>query len=158
MIDPYKTCCTIVLLAVLALSGCGGEEQVQLDDYLEELELDAPKESVTEVEIGSYRFSCAARHQNSSGRETEPVWVQVRFRLYAGAAHDDESAILAACERHRGMLDDAIITVFRKASIDELSDNRWAALRSKVIDTIRPLLGENRVRQIFFDDFQWEPI
>jgi len=110
------------------------------------------------VELGSYRISCAARHQDRSGREALPLWVQVKFKLSAETSKHDENTILAASERHRGRLDDAIITVFRRASIDELSDNRWAAIKSKLIDTIRPLLGGNRVRQIFFDDFSWEPI
>ncbi len=150
--------CVVAVVAAVLLPGCGGEAEAKLDDYLEELELESPHQSVTEVEVGSYRFSCASRHKDRSGRELEPVWVQVTFALYASAAHRDESAILAACERHRGMLDDAILTVFRKASIDELSDNSWAALKSKVIDTIRPLLGDRRIRQVFFRDFNWEPI
>ncbi len=148
----------ICLAAIAMLPGCGGQSEVELDVYLDELELSAPLESVKEVEIGSYRISCAARHQDRSGREALPLWVQVKFTLFAEASHQDENALLAACERHRGRLDDAIITVFRKASIDELSDNRWAAIKSKLIDTLRPLLGGTRVRQIFFDDFSWEPI
>lgn len=148
----------LVAIGALLISGCGGQTEAKLEDYLEELEFDTPLDSVKEVEIGTYRFSSAARHQDPSGRESEPIWVQIRFKLNAEADYQEEKAIIAACERHRGMLDDAIITVFRKASIDELDDNRWAALKSKLIDTIRPLLGENRIRQISFDDFGYEPI
>jgi len=152
-------CCLVVCFSVVVtLAGCGGPTKVKLEDYLGELEFNAPLESVQGVEIGRYRISCAARHQDQSGRETLPLWVQVKFTLIAEASKQDENVILAASERHRGMLDDAIITVFRRASIDELSDNRWAALKSKLIDTIRPLLGGHRVRQIFFDNFGWEPI
>jgi len=140
------------------LPGCGGSEEVKLKDYLEEIEFDSPLESVKDVKIGIYQISCAARHQDPFGREAVSLWVQIKFTLFAEAAYEDEKAILAACERHRGKLDDAILTIFRKASVDELSDNRWAALKSKLIDTVRPLLGEHRVRQIFFDDFSWEPI
>lgn len=153
-----STWCAVALAALVLLPGCGGEAEAKLDDYLEELELESPHQSVSEVEVGKYRFSCAAQHKDPSGRELIRVWVQVNFTLYASAAHRDESTILAACERHRGMLDDAILTVFRKASIDELSDTSLASLKSKVIDTIRPLLGERRIRQVFFRDFNWEPI
>jgi hypothetical protein len=155
---PFQPRLLAMLVAVAMLSGCSGQPEVKLDDYLDELEFNTPLESVQEVEIGYYRISCAARHQDRSGRETLPVWVQVKFTLFAETSDRDENSILAACERHRGMLDDAIITVIRKASIDEFSDNRWAAIKSKLIDTIRPLLGGYRVRQIFFDDFSWEPI
>ncbi len=148
----------LCFVVVMLLPGCGGQPDIKLNDYLDELEFNSPLESVKEVEIGRYRISCAARYQDRSGRESLPLWVQVNFTLFAEGSGQDENAILAACERHRGMLDDAIITVFRRASIDELSDNRWAAIKSKLIDRIRPLLGGYRVRQIFFNDFGWEPI
>jgi hypothetical protein len=149
---------TLCFAMVMLLPGCGGQPDIKLNDYLDELELNAPLKSVKEVEIGHYRISCAARYQDRSGREALPLWVRVNFTLLAEGSSQDENAILAACERHRGKLDDAIITVFRRASIDELSDNRWAAIKSKLIDRIRPLLGGDRVRQIFFNDFGWEPI
>ena len=148
----------LCLVALLLLPGCGGDKGVELNDYLDELEFNAPLKSVKEVEVGQYRIACAARYQDRSGREALPVWVQVNFVLYAEGSSQDENALLAACERHRGLLDDAVIRVFRNASIDELSDNRWAAIKSKLIDKIRPLRGEHRVRQIFFNDFGWEPI
>jgi len=153
-----RGCLAVCFAAIVMLPGCGGQPEVKLNDYLDELEFDAPQESVKKVDIGSYRISCAAHHQDRSGREALPLWVRVKFKLSAETSKHDENTILAASERHRGMLDDAIITVFRRASIDELSDNRWAAIKSKLIDAIRPLLGGNRVRQIFFDDFSWEPI
>ncbi len=156
--EVLQGCLAVGFAAAVMLPGCGGQAEAQLDDYLEELEFHAPLELVKEVEIGIYRFSSAAYRQDASGSEVLPIWVQIHFKLYAEAVHEDESAILDACERRRGMLDDAVLTVFRKASIEELSDNRWTVLKSKLIDTIRPLLGGTQVRQIFFDDFGWEPI
>lgn len=149
---------TACLVAAALLPGCSSPAEAKLGEYLEELELNTPLESVKEIEIGSYRFASAARYQDPSGREAEPMWVRIKFKLYAIAAPEDESAILGACGQHRGMLDDAILTICRNASIDELNDNRWATLKSRLIDTVRPLLGKDRVRQLTFGEFSWEPI
>jgi flagellar basal body-associated protein FliL len=71
---------------------------------------------------------------------------------------EEKKAVGAACERHRGMLDDAIITICREASKEELDDSRWATLKSRMLDQIRPILGDERIRQLSFADFGWEPI
>ncbi len=148
-----------LLSAALLLPGCGGEEVVQLDDYLEELEFDRPLESVKEIKVNTYRIPCAARHHDAAGREVPPMWVQMKFELYVIAAEEDEKAVLAGIERHRGMLDDTIITICRRSTMDQLQDNRWATIKSRLLEGIRPLLGEERVRQItIVYSAPWEPI
>ncbi len=150
----------LTLLATgLLLPGCGGEKVVHLDDYLEELEFDRPLESVKEIKVNSYRFPCAARYHDAAGRELPPKWVQMKFDLYVIAAEEDESAVLASIERHRGMLDDTVIAICRRSSIDELQDSRWSTIKSRMLDGIRPLLGEKRIRQIALEySAPWEPI
>ena len=148
-----------LLAAALLLPGCGGEKVVQLDDYLEELEFDRPLESVKEIKVNSYRIPCAARHHDAAGRDLAPMWVQMKFDLYVIAAEEDEKAVLAGIERHRGMLDDTIIAICRRSSIDQLQDNRWSTIKSRLLDGIRPLLGDKRVRQIsLVYSAPWEPI
>ncbi len=147
-----------LLTGLLALPGCGGEKVVKLDDYLEELEFDTPLEAVKEIKIGNFRLPSAAHQHDATGRGTAPMWVQLKFHLYAIVAEEDEIAVLAALERHRGMVNDAVITVCRRASIDELQDNRWATIKSNLLDTVRPLLGENRIRRITLNGVLWEPI
>ncbi|NOZ39491.1 MAG: hypothetical protein GXP24_04610 [Planctomycetes bacterium] len=148
-----------LLSAALLLPGCGGEEVVKLDDYLEELEFDRPLESVKEIKVNTYRIPCAARNQDAAGRNVPPMWVQMKFDLYVIAAEEDEKAVLAGIERHRGMLDDTIITICRRSTIDQLHDNRWATIKSRLLEGIRPLLGEERIRQItLVYSAPWEPI
>ena len=148
-----------LLSAALLLPGCGGEEVVQLDDYLEELEFDRPLESVKEIKVNTYRIPCAAGHHDAAGRDIAPMWVQMKFDLYVIAAEEDEKAVLAGIERHRGMLDDTIITICRRSTIDQLQDNRWATIKTRLLDGIRPLLGEKRIRQIaLVYSAPWEPI
>lgn len=148
-----------LLSTALLLSGCGGETVARLDDYLEELEFDRPLESVREIKVNTYRIPCAASHHDAAGREVPPMWVQMKFELYVIAAEEDEKAVLAGIERHRGMLDDTIIAICRQSTMDQLQDNRWSAIKSRLLDGIRPLLGEERVRQItLIYSAPWEPI
>ncbi len=149
------------LSAALLLPGCGGEKVVHLDDYLEELEFDRPLELVKEIKlkVKSYRIPCAARHHDAAGRDMPPMWVQMKFDLYVIASEGDESAVLAGIERHRGMLDDTVLAICRRSSIDQLQEYNWATIKSRLLDAIRPLLGEKRIRQIALDYASpWEPI
>jgi len=150
---------TRLLWTALLLSGCGSEKSVQLEDYLEELEFDRPLESVKEIKVNSYRIPCAAHHLDAAGRDLPPMWVQMKFDLYVIAAEEDENAVLAGIERHRGMLDDTIIAICRQSTVDQLQDSRWTSIKSRLLEGIRPLLGEARVRQIsLVYSTPWEPI
>ena len=147
-----------IVALVGLMSGCGGEPAAKLDDYLEELEFDTPLDSSQEIELGTHVISIAARDRDKLNRKPPAHWVQVRFKLIAVVAPKDGAAVRAACDRHRGMLDDAILRIFRSSTIGELTDTRWATLKSRVIDSIRPILGGERVRQIVFLDYICEPI
>ena len=142
----------------VSLAGCGGEAEAKLDDYLLELEFETPLESTSELEIGTYLTTVAARQQTVSGAETEPQWMQIRFKMYAVVDPGNVSVVESEIARHQGLLDDTIMLVCRNASVDELADNRWAILKSRIIDNIRPILGEDRLRQLLIVDNICEPI
>lgn len=151
--------CLLACLPVGMLLGCGGEEVVKLEDYLEELEFDRPLEQVKEIKVNSYRIPCAARHRDEAGRDAPPLWVQMKFDLYLIVSKDDEKTVLKGLERHRGMIDDTVISICRDSTVEQLQDNRWATLKTRLLDGIRPLLGEERVRQIsLVYAAPWEPI
>lgn len=161
-IRPWPTATRVFsLLAVCAcflLAGCGGEKKSQLDVYLDELEVERSLEAVKEVSIGTYGIASVLHLQGKSREEANTLWVHLRFELVAIVDPSDEKAVLAAVERHRGMMDDTIISVCRKATKEELEDNRWATLKSRMLDAIRPILGDNRLRQLTFNDFNCQPI
>ena len=154
----------ILIAAGLTLPGCGGEVQAKLDDYLEELEFDTPLDTVKELQIGThhargyYRISLAATSQGTQVGLLDSNWLQVRFKLFVVVAPENEKAVMAAMERHRGKIDDVVGSVCRKLTLEELDDFRLIALKAHMIDELRPLLGEDRVRQVIFSDFKWEPI
>ena len=115
-------------------------------------------ESVEEVPLGTYGIASAIPIHNVSGEPDETLWIHLNFQLVAIVDPHDERAVLAASKRHRGMLDDTIIAVCRKATREELEDSRWGTLKSRLIDAVRPILGSNRVRQLTFVDFNWQAI
>jgi hypothetical protein len=151
-------CCALGVAVLLTLTGCAGTEESNLSDFLDELEFDSHQETHKEVLLGEFQVSAATRAQDSNHTETSRIWVQIKCKLYVIVALEDETAVLEAFERHKGMLDDVVVRVFRSSTTDELSDPRWSAIKSRISDGARPILGENRVRQIVIDDFGWQPI
>lgn len=148
--------------AILVLPGCGEVEQPKFELFLDELDVDASLDSAEEIQLGVYNIASALpapdKPMADDDEEVEPLWVQIRFELFAVVAPEDRKAIESACERHRGMLDDTVVTICREATKEELDDSRWATLKSRLIDAIRPILGDDRVRQLSFSDFCWTPI
>lgn len=148
----------VVAAILMVLPGCGGVEAARLADYLETLEFDAPLESLKEVKLGDYRVSSAARAQEASPTDAQRTWVQITCKLYVIVAPENESAVVEAYERHRGVFDDTIVQIFRNATIDELSDPRWSTIKSRLSDFARLVLGGEQIRQIVIVDYDWEPI
>lgn len=155
----------VVMLVLMSLSGCGEVKEVKFDTYLDELDVEASLESAEEINLGVYNIASAlpapekpTKYDDEDNEEVEPLWVQVHFELFAIVAPEDKKSVVAACERHRGMLDDTVVTICREASKEELDDSRWATLKSRLIDGIRPILGDDRIRQLSFSDFGWGPI
>ena len=139
----------LLLAAVVVLPGCGDEAQARLEDYLLELEFDTPLDATSEIELGNYVMSIAARKQQEISRnQADRQWVQLRFKLHVIVDPENESAVRSEIARHQGFLDDTILMVCRKASIDELADNSWVIMKSRIIDEIRPILGQDRLRQL----------
>jgi hypothetical protein len=148
--------------ALMLMSGCGEVEEAKFEVFLDELDVDASLDSAEEIQLGVYNIASALpapdKRVTDDDEEVEPLWVQIRFELFAVVAPEDRKVVEAACERHRGMLDDTVVTICREASKEELDDSRWATLKSRLIDAIRPILGDDRVRQLSFSDFCWIPI
>ena len=146
------------LAALMLLAGCGGSDMPELSDYLEELEYSTPLEAFHEVLVGNFKVSAAALAHEDAKNSNSRVWVQTRCKLYAVVDPKHEGALQTALERHRGMFDDMIIRIFRGATLDELSDPRWATIKTRISDAAKSILGKDRVRQVVFYECNWEPI
>jgi hypothetical protein len=145
--------------AAVAALGCNGVQSARLIDYLDELEFDVPLETAEYVPLGEFDIPISARRKSAaeSGHVQEiagvhPVWMRLQFELTAETTLAHQQAVLAAAERHRGALNDAVLTVVRTSSVDELSDPRLAAVNARLSEITRPMLGEGRVRQLVFNN------
>ena len=113
----------IVLAAVACLcTGCGGDDETLLGAYLTGLEVDAPLDSAASTSLGDFDVPVATTVKGSGGSRT--VWMRIRFELFAETQPENASAVTKAFERHRGALNDAVLTIVRSSSVDELTDPR----------------------------------
>jgi hypothetical protein len=135
------------LLAVAALAaGCGGDDHARLGDYLDDLEFNAPLASAEHVSLGAFDVPAAAHVKR--GGATQTVWIRLSFELFAETAPEDEPAVAEAAERHRGALNDAMLTIIRTSSTDELTDPRLSGLKLRMTEAASPLLGGRKMRQL----------
>lgn len=151
----------LLLVAAFAsamLTGCSSSDGPNLSDYLEELEINTQLEALHEVPVGNFRISAATLAHEDDKESSSRTWVHTKCQVFAVVEPRDEKGLLNAYNRHRGMFDDMLIVILRSASIDELSDPRWATLKSKISDAARSILGKERVRDVVFKDYGWEPI
>ena len=149
---------SLFLVVTAVLLGCSSAEGPNLSDYLEELEIDTQLEAVKEVPVGNFRVSAATLAHEDDKQSASRTWVNTKCQVFAVVDPGDESDLLKAYERHRGMFNDMVLVVLRSASIDELSDPRWATLKSKISDVARSVFGEESIRDVVFKDYGWEPI
>ena len=70
----------------------------------------------------------------------------------------DRSAVEDALQRYNGPLRDAVLRVCRRTGPDELSDPRLSAMKARLADAAKPLLGEHRVRQFIIDKYVSESL
>jgi hypothetical protein len=146
----------LLALGVLGLPGCRVvDRSPRLADYLDELEFDVPLESASYVTLGKYDIPIAAtrRTEAEAARGAEPlpaeaVMMRLQFELTAETAPPYEKKVAEAAERHRGALNDAVLTTVRTSTVEELSDPRLAAVKARLSEITRPMLGEDMVRQL----------
>lgn len=146
---------TIALAAAATLAtGCAKQEHPRLAEYLGGLELDVPLESKAYVELGE--FDVPLTIKTAAKRHKKPVRMRVSFTLSAEAEPKNEDAVRIAYERRRGAMNDAILSIIRNSSADDLADPRLAAIKARMVETVRPMLGAEGVRQLVLNDIDTE--
>ena len=149
----------LVVCAVLVAAGCGGEESARLVDYLDELEFDVPAETAAHVSLGRYEFPIAASASSAGGskfvhevEEEGRTETRLQFEVTAETTPLKEKKLEKAAANHRGGVSDAVLTVLRTSTMDELTDPRLSAVRARLTERTRPMLGEDLVRQLRLND------
>jgi hypothetical protein len=142
---PLRAVCFAAATAALA-TGCGGSDVPRLGDSLQEIEFNEPLDSAAYVPLGKFDVPAATRIKREGATRT--LWLRLNFELLAETSPRNESAVTAAAERHRGALNDAVLTIIRTSSTDELTDPRLSALKLRMTEAARPMLGEGQMRQL----------
>jgi hypothetical protein len=127
------------------LPGCGGSDATLLGSYLSEIEFDAPLESAVSLSLGEFDIPTPAVTKVDGHART--VWVRISFELVAEALPEHEAAVARHLAERRGAIHDAVLSIVRTSSTDELTDPRSSALRMRITEAVRPLLGGDKVRQ-----------
>jgi hypothetical protein len=157
-VAPIPSLATIALVGLALLPGCGGgDDPTLLGSYLNELEFDEPLESATTIELGKFDVPVAAVIK-IAGESSRTVWIRIKFELYAETLPADESELTQALEHHRGALNDAVLSIIRTSSVDELTDPRASAVRMRITEAVRPLLGDAEVQQLVLDQYNADRI
>jgi hypothetical protein len=142
----------LVAAHVATASGCGGDDATRLGAYLGELEFNAPTEATASLSLGKFDVPAPAQIKSAGSEGSRTVWIRITFELFAEAAPEDIEAVEEAAEESRGALNDAVLTIIRTSSTDELTDPRLTALKLRMTEAARPLLGESRLRQLLLYD------
>lgn len=152
-------CAVGVLLAgaLATAPGCADKEHPRLAEFLGGLELDVPLESKVCVDMGEFDVPLTLKSAVSK-QTKKPVRMRLRFSLTAEAAPKSEAAVLGAYDRSRGAVNDAILTIIRNSSADDLADPRLAAIKARMVESVRPLLGSDGVRQLVLNDIATESL
>lgn len=147
----------MALALLLAALGCSKAEGPKLVDYLEEIEFDVPLETASYVSLGKFDIPIAATQKPTDAAPEiapdEAFWIRLQFELQAETDPENEAAVAAEAEAHRGAMSDAVISIVRTSSVDELADPRLSAVKARLTDFARPMLGEGRVRQLVLNEF-----
>lgn len=152
----------LAAMTLLASLGCSRHEGPKLVDYLEEIEFDVPLETASYVSLGKFDIPIAATQKPTDAAPDvapdEAFWMRLQFELTAETDPDHEAAVAAEAESHRGAMSDAVISVIRTSSVDELADPRLSAVKARLTEVARPMLGADRVRQLVLNEFDADAI
>jgi hypothetical protein len=144
----------LALLWLLPAAGCADNEQPLLAEYLSGVEVDVALESKAYVELGEFDVPLTIGHRARRGKQ--PVRMRLRLVLSAEADPNCKEAVQNAYDRHRGAINDAVVTLIRRSSADDLADPRLSAIKGRMFAAIRPLLGGEGVRQLVLNDIRTE--
>ena len=142
----------LIPLAALpwAAAGCNSAPEVDLREIAAVPEVDRD----VEFSLGSYSIPIPA--SLSDGRRRNVM--QLKFDLHAVIAPKDEIKVRDVWSHHEGKFRDSVITICRRASLEDLGEPKLATLKSHLRAAARQLMGETRIRQIVIGEVISEPL
>lgn len=140
------------LLLFVVFAGCGGEIE-----YLDELEFLPVTEKLTEVPFGEFYIPVPANSRLTPTVKSSENQLALQFKLYALAVPSRSEDLAEDWQRTEAKLREEIIRICRHASIEELSEPSFSAIRARMSEVIMDRFGRSNIRRLVFDDITWEP-
>ncbi len=103
-------------------------------------------ENTGEVEIG--KFNC------TNARAGIDVSVHVNFSLYAVTQNSNIQSLKDAKEKYEARIRDAVNSIARSASRDDLNDPRLDTIKRKIREEINRIIHEHYIIEIMIPDWQ----
>ena len=145
------------LIALATLTGCGRNDLPRLVDYLDEIEFDVPLEKASYVSLGKFDIPIATTPSVSELspelQSDEATWLRLQFELSAETTPESEAMVAAAVAHRRGALSDAVISILRTSSVEDLIDPKLSAVKGRLTEVARPMLGGVPIRQLVLNEF-----
>ena len=145
--DKMFRSCVALLPMVCLLLGCSDKIEVELSDYLEEIEFVAPLNSTVEVPLGEYSIPISVLSDDVN-QEVAIRWIRMKFKLHAVVTNENQSRVEAALAQNRGLYRDGVLKICRSATLDDVTHPHLTAIKLRLTDLSRTLLGKKDIHQL----------
>ncbi len=128
-----------------AASVSAGEDDTALGENPDGEDVNHDVDTV-EVEIG--------RFDTTNSRADSSAVIHISFKLVAIVASDQKDKFnLAAKSKHKARVRQAVITVCRSSSLNDLSDPELGVIKRKIRETVNKILRKSYIIEVVIDGF-----
>lgn len=146
-----------LLPMVCLLLGCSDKIEVELSDYLEEIEFVAPLNSTVEVPLGEYSIPISVLSDDEN-QEIAIRWIRMKFKLHAVVTNENQSRVEVALTQNRGLYHDGVLKICRSATLDDITHPNLTAIKLRLTDLSKNLLGKKDIHQLLCTSIVTEAI
>lgn len=134
--------------ACCALLGCDSKSSFELD----QLDVAPAEEELAEFPLGEYKIPIPLTDNCEQSTIVRRNRIEFDFQLFALVSPKEESQFEDAWNRHEGVIRDQVISICRRATVEELQEPELVTLKARLTDVLASQLGEKRLRQILITD------
>lgn len=134
-------------LLVLTAGGCAEKHTFTFED----LNLLPLHEELTEFPLGKYTIPIPIV-EGSKDKSTRLNRLEFDFRLFALISPPETPQIESAWSQHEGKIRDQVMRVCRTAAIEDLLEPDLATLKVRLIEALRPQIGDRLLREILITE------
>lgn len=131
-----------------ALWGCQSKSAFEFD----QMDMLLGEEDLAEFPLGEYRIPIPLVDNRAAGPVVRTNRLELDFHLYALVSPKEEAEMEEAWNRHEGVIRDQVISICRRATVEELQEPELVTLKARLTDVLAAQLGEKRLRQLLIAD------